>query len=65
MGVWGKVRVLWRKDGSVGKGKRAREKERGTRRKVRRMERREWIMWRKIPFSSGLDRQSEKGGGKD
>ncbi len=36
MGVWGKVRVLWRKDGSVGKGKRAREKERKTLRKVRR-----------------------------
>jgi hypothetical protein len=28
MGVWGKVRVLWKKDGSVGKGKRALEKGR-------------------------------------
>jgi hypothetical protein len=41
MGVWGKVRVLKRKDGSVGKGKMAMEKERGRRRKVRRKERKE------------------------
>ncbi len=26
MGAWGKVRVLWRKDGSVGTGKSALEK---------------------------------------
>jgi hypothetical protein len=44
MGMQGKARVLWRKDGSVGKGKRAREKERGPRRKVRRKERKEWRM---------------------